>query len=120
MKAKKPTYASVRTNMQHKMNYYKTLCNQTTGAVSKCRPTPAQLYTFCKWIDKGAIIHNVTNVQLNRWAGKPKTWTVGSAKTALYHKWGKNYIKAVVWNKSGGFIVATSPTRKGQTFKFTS
>lgn len=120
MKAKKPTYANIRTNLQNKVNSYKTLCSQTTGGTAKHRPTPAQLNSFSKWIDKGAIVHNVSGAQLNRWAGKAKNWTVGSAKTTLSQKWGKSYIKAVAWNKTGGFIVATSPTRKGKSFRLSS
>jgi hypothetical protein len=120
MAAKKTTYASVRSQFQNKMNSYKTLCAQTTGGASKNRPSPTQLNTFSKWIDKGAVLQNVSNAQLNRWAGKAKNWTTGSAKTTLAGKWGKTTIKAVAPNKTGGFIVATSPTRKGKQFKFSS
>lgn len=115
--SKKTTYSSVRSNFQNKMNYYKVLWGQTTGAGSKHRPTPNQLNTFSKWIDKGASIQNVSSTQLNRWYGKQRNWTVNSAKQQLTNKYGKNYIKAVAWNKSGGFIVATSPTRDGKNFK---
>lgn len=111
---------TVRTTLQHKIKAYKTLWDQTSGTGSRSRPTPSQIQSFSKWIDKGACVHNVSFTQLNRWSGKPKNWTVGTAKTTLTSKFGKPYIKAVACNKSGGFIVATSPTRKGRTFKFTS
>jgi hypothetical protein len=117
--AKKTTYTGVRTKFQIKMNAYRTLCNQTTGGVSAHRPTPTQLSTFSKWVDKGAVIHSVTPTQLGRWSGQQqKTWTPGTVKTTLTQKFGKTYIKAVAYDKTGGFIVATSPTRGGKTFKF--
>lgn len=115
--AKKWTYSNVRSTFQTKMSSYKVLCNQTTGASAKHRATPTQLNSFSKWIEKGATIQNVTPTQLNRWAGKQHDWTVSSAKTQLTSKYGKTYIKAVTWNKAGGFIVATSSTRAGKTFK---
>ena len=78
----------------------------TTGGTAKFRPTPAQLNSFARWIEKGAIIQNVTNTQLNRWAGQSKSWTPGTVRTCLSKKFGKTCIKAVAWNKTGGFIVA--------------
>ena len=116
---KKQSYAGVRTTFENKMNAYKALCTQTTGSTSKFRPTPAQLNSFARWVDKGAIIQTVSNTQLNRWSGSPKTWTPGTVRTCLSKKFGKTCIKAVAYNKTGGFIVATSPTRKGRNFKFT-
>lgn len=116
----KTTYASVRSQFQNKMNYYKTLAAQTTGGASKNRPTPAQLNAFSKWVEKGACIQNVSSTQLNRWSGKSRNWTTGSAKTTLTSKWGKSTIKAVAPSKTGGFIVATSQTRNGKQFKFSS
>lgn len=120
--SKKTTYASVRTTFQNKANYFKTLANQTMGTPSSKRPSPAQLNSFSKWIDKGAVLQNVSNTQLNRWAGatpKSKDWSVASAKSTLAKQFGKTSIKAVAFNKSGGFIVATSPTRNGRNFRFT-
>ncbi len=115
--SKKTSLAGVRTTFQNKMNAYKVLCNQTMGGKSGHSPTPTQLKTFSKWVDKGAIIQNVSNTQLNRWAGKTKNWTVGTAKTTLCNKFGKTTIKAVAYNKSGGYIVATSPVKSGKVFK---
>jgi len=116
MATKKTNYTSIRSQFQNKMNFYKTLCAQTTGGSSKFRPTPAQLNSISKWIDKGAVLKNISNTQLNRWAGSNRNWTVGSVKTTLASKWGKSCVKAVAYNKSGGFIVATTPTRKGRSF----
>jgi hypothetical protein len=118
MAAAKTTYAGVRTKFQNKMNAYKTLCNQTTGGTSSHRPTPTQLNSFSKWVDKGAIIHSVSPTQLGRWSGQYKTWTPGTAKTALTQKFGKSSIKAVAYSSTGGFIVATTPTKGGKTFRF--
>lgn len=117
MAAKKTSYASVRSQFQNKMNYYKTLCAQTTGGSSKFRPTPTQLTSISKWVDKGATLQNVTNTQLNRWAGTNRNWTVNTAKSTITQKWGKSCVKAVAYNKTGGFIVATTNTRKNKTTK---
>ena len=67
--SKKTTYASVRANLQKKANFFKTLANQTTGPASSHRPSPSQLNSFSKWVEKGAVIQNVSQNQLNRWAG---------------------------------------------------
>jgi hypothetical protein len=115
---KKFTYPYIRYTLQNKVNAYKTLMAQTTGTPSRNRPTPTQINTFAKWIDKGAVLHNVTNAQLNRWAGKTKTWTTGSAKSTLVSKYGKNAIKFVAPNKTGGWLVATPSTYRGKPFKF--
>ena len=117
---KRTSYAGIRNQFQNKLNSYKVLCNQTTGGTSSYRPTPTQLNSFAKWVDKGAIVQNVTFTQLNRWAGCNKKWTPGTAKSTLWNRFGKTCIKAVAYNKTGGFIVATSPTRNGKSFKFTS
>lgn len=117
MSTNKNSYSAVRNNFQNKINWYRTLCNQTFGSGSSYRPTPAQLNSFAKWIDKGACVQNVSSSQLNRWCGYPKNWTVTAAKTTLSQKFGKSVIKAVAYSKSGGFIVATSPTRQGKTFR---
>ncbi len=118
MAAKKMNYTTVRSQFQNKLNAYKTLCNQTSGGSAQYRPTPQQLNSVAKWVEKGAVIQNVSSTQLNRWASKPRTnWTVGTAKTTLTGKYGKNTIKAVCSSKTGGFIVATIPTRNGKNFK---
>lgn len=124
--SKKTTYASVRANFQKKANFFKTLANQTTGSASGSRPSPSQLNSFSKWIEKGAVLQNVSKTQLNRWSAstskgktsKSKNWSVASARTTLAKQFGKSSIKAVAPNKSGGFIVATSPTRNGKNFRF--
>ncbi len=124
--AKKTTYASVRANFQNKANFFKTLANQTTGSTSGNRPSPSQLNSFSKWIEKGAVLQSVSKTQLNRWSSsaskgktsQSKSWSVASAKTTLAKQFGKGSIKAVAYNKSGGFIVATSPTRNGKSFRF--
>lgn len=120
MTSKKPTFASVRSQCQNKINAYQTVVTQTAGAGAKFRPTPSQLNTFARLIDKGAQIQRVTNSQLNRWAGRSRNWTPGAAKSVLSRKFGKSSIKAVAFNKTGGFIVATSSTRKGRPFRFSS
>jgi hypothetical protein len=117
MGTKKNSYSVVRNNIQNKMNCYRTLWNQTTGSGSSYRPTPAQLNSFSKWIDKGATLHAVTCSQLNRWCGTSRNWTVTTAKSTLANKFGKTCIKAVAYNKTGGFIVATSQTRQGKSFR---
>jgi hypothetical protein len=120
MTSKKPTFASVRSVCQNKINAFQTVVTQTAGAGAKFRPTPSQLNTFARLIDKGAQIQRVTNSQLNRWAGRNRTWTPGSVKSVLSSKFGRTCIKAVAFNKTGGFIVATTPTRKGRPFRFNS
>jgi hypothetical protein len=114
MTTKKTSYTSIRSQFQNKMNFYKTLCAQTTSGAAKNRPTPAQLNSISKWIDKGAVLKSVTNTQLNRWAGTNRNWTPNAAKSTLASKWGKSCVKAVAYNKSGGFIVATTSTQKGK------
>lgn len=119
MATKKTSFATVRSNFSNKINSYQVLLSQTSGGASKFRPTPAQLNTISRWIDKGAKLQRVSAAQLNRWAStSKKSWSPGSAKTVLAKKFGKSCIKAVACNKSGGFIVATSPTRKGRNFSF--
>jgi hypothetical protein len=117
MNTKKNSYSAVRNTFQNKINWYRTLCNQTMGAGTSYRPTPTQLSSFAKWIDKGATLQNVTATQLNRWCGGNRSWTVSAVRNTLADKFGKNCIKAVAFNKSGGFIVVTTPTRQGKTFR---
>ncbi len=115
---KKTTYQTVRSTITNKINAYKCLYGQTSGGVTKHRPTPTQLNSFSKWIDKGAVVHNVTAIQLNRWSGVKKNWTSSTAKTWLSSNYGKTCIKAVVNNKNGGFLVATTAQYKNKPFKF--
>jgi len=112
--AKKMTFSTVRNNFKNKINAY-------SGGSNKQGPTPSQLNTFGRWIEKGARLQKVTPTQLNRWAGTSRrNWTPTAAKNCLASKWGKSCIKAVTNNKTGGFLVATSSTRKGKPFRFTS
>ena len=116
--SKKTTYTSVRTNCQKKIEAFRTIINNAAPSSAKSGATATQLNSFSKWIDKGAIVQNVSNTQLNRWAGKTRKWTVGAAKTTLSGKFGKSAIKAVAPSKTGGFIVATSAIVKGRSFSF--
>lgn len=119
--AKKMTFSTVRNCFKNKINAYQTLYAQTSSGSHKQGPTPAQLNTFGRWIEKGAQLQKVTPTQLNRWAGTSRrNWTPNSAKNCLASKWGKSCIKAVTNNKTGGFLVATSSTRKGKPFRFSS
>ena len=111
-------YTSVRNNFSQRINAYRTLLGQTSGGTPKFRPTPAQLKTFAKWVEKGATLHYVTNAQLNRWAGTSRNWTLSTAKNTLTTRYGRSSIKAVAYNKSGGFLVATSSTYRGRSFRF--
>jgi len=121
MATKRTSFVTVRNNFQKKIRSYQVLLGQTSGAGTKFRPSPAQLNSISRLIDKGAKLQKVTTQQLNRWAGTRKsTWSASSAKNTLIKKFGKSCIKAVAFNKGGGFIVATSPTRKGRTFSFGS
>ncbi len=115
---KKITYPYLRNQLQNKVSAYKTLMSQTTGSSKYPRPTPTQINSFCKYVDKGASLHYVSKTQLNRWAGQSRNWTTSSCKTVLCNRYGKNAIKAVAPNKTGGWIVATMPTFKSKTFNF--
>jgi len=112
-------YTNLRTTWQQKISSYRTLCNQTQGTYSGKRPSAATLRTFDNWIGKGAIIHNVTASQINRWShtGR-KCSSATSAKSVLWHKFGKTPIKAVCKSKTGSYLVATTPMYKGKNFKF--
>lgn len=119
MPTKKTSFATVRNNFRNKINSYQVLLAQTSGGASKYTPTPMQLNSFSRWIEKGAKLQKVSAAQLNRWAGTRKSnWSATTAKSTLVKKFGKSCIKAVACNKTGGFIVATSPVRKGRTFSF--
>ena len=72
-----------------------------------------------KLVDKGAVIQTVTNAQLKRWAKAKRTISsTAGAKSVLTKKFGKSPIKAICPGKNKSFIVATSPTVKGKTFRF--
>ncbi len=113
-----PGYQSVWNSFNNKIASYKFLTNQTMGAAKFGRPTPASLNTFAKWIEKGALVHKVTAAQLKRWSHSTQSFkTVASAKSAMCQKFGKGPIKAVICNRTGGFLVATASTWKGKSFK---
>lgn len=119
MPIKKTSFATVRNNFRTKINSYQVLLAQTSGGASKFTPSPTQLNSFSRWIDKGAKLQRVSATQLNRWAGTSKSnWSATTAKSTLVKKFGKSCIKAVACNKTGGFIVATSSVRNGRTFNF--
>jgi len=117
-------YKNVSTEFQNKISSYRTLIDQTKGAAKFPRPTPATLNSFANWVNKGAIVQQVSPSQLARWA---KTTThsfnsrnpsTTSCKNVLCKKFGKTTIKAVTRSKNGWFLVATSPTHKGRAFSF--
>lgn len=119
-----PKYKGVAQTFQGKINSFKTLCNQTKGAARYTRPTPTELNSFANWINKGAVIQNVSCAQIAKWAHSAnknfntRNPTVAACKNVLAGKFGKPTIKAVCRNKSGGFMVATSATQKGRPFCF--
>ncbi|MCH7813033.1 MAG: hypothetical protein IID40_03335 [Planctomycetes bacterium] len=116
-----PGYRQVNNTFACKVESFKTLWEQTKGAVSKTRPTPATLKSFTNWINKGANVYRVTNTQIKKWCNPTHNYkTNASVKNALCTKFGKSTIKAVCSAKSGGYIVATSPTWKGKSFRFPS
>lgn len=112
-------YQQINGTFACKIRSYRTLWEQTKGAARKTRPTPATLKTFSHWIDKGANVWRITNVQINKWCKTNQTYkTTSAAKMALCHMFGKATIKAVCGAKSGGYIVATAPMCKGKPFEF--
>jgi hypothetical protein len=120
-KTRGTSYQTLRNNFQYKINSYRTLYNQTQnpqGGKYKS-PSPATLNTFANWVNKGAVVHQVTASQINRWAGTNRNCTTANAvKSVLWNKFGKTPIKAVCKAKSGNFLVAAMPTHKGKTFRF--
>lgn len=118
------TYKNVNQSFQGKINSFKTLYQQTTGSARFPRPSTSTLNTFANWINKGAVIQTCTSAQLARWArANNVTWnssnpTTSACKNVLTKKFGKSPIKACARTKSGSFMVATSPTWKGKSFKF--
>ena len=116
-----PGYTSVYNNFNNKISSYKFLTAQTTGTAKSQRPTAASLNSFGKWIEKGAIVHRVSGTQLRKWSHTTQQFkTTASAKNCIQNRFGKGPIKAVIPNKTGGFLVATAPVWKGKSFKFPS
>ena len=116
-----PGYRQANNTFACKVQSFKTLWEQTKGAASKTRPTPATLKSFTNWINKGANVYRVSNTQIKKWCHNTQNYkTNASVKNALCGKFGKSTIKAVCSAKSGGYIVATAPTWKGKSFKFPS
>jgi len=112
-------YSQINNTFACKVQSFRTLWDQTKGAVSKTRPTPTTLKSFANWINKGANVWHVSNTQVNKWCKTSQKFTTNvSVKTALCNKFGKSTIKAVCCAKSGGYIVATAPTYKGKSFNF--
>ncbi|MFQ5461739.1 MAG: hypothetical protein ACE5E5_03835 [Phycisphaerae bacterium] len=117
-------YKNVKQTFENKINSFKTLCTQTCGTAKYQRPSTTVLNSFAKWINKGAVVQTVTCAQLSKWAQvNNKTFntrnpTTAACKSILTAKFGKAPIKACARTKTGAFMVATSPTVKGKTFKF--
>ena len=115
-------YKNCCNTFANKIQSYKMLMNQTTGAARCGRPTPATLNTFANWINKGAIVQTVSTAQVSRWAKNAnknfntKMPTPASCRNVLSAKFGKTVIKAVARTKSGSFMVACAPTCKGKKF----
>jgi hypothetical protein len=110
--------------LQRKLDSFKTLFNQTKGPAKFTRPTPATINSFCNWVNKGAVVQTVSPGTIARWARlanqnfNTQNPTPSACKTVLCGKFGRTTIKAVARTKSGQFMVATSPTWKGKSFKF--
>ncbi len=112
-------YNQVCCTFESRYKYYRMLWDQTRGACRGTRPTPATLKSFANWVNKGANIWKVTNTQINKWCNTKQTFkTCASAKTALCNKFGKTAIKAITYDKSGGYLVVTPPNYHGKPFKF--
>ncbi len=117
-------WKTCNTSFGNKINSYKTLYNQTQGTAKYTRPTPGILNTFANWINKGACIQTVSCTQVAKW-GRPTKWNFNTrnpnmttCKSILWNKFGKSTIKAVARTKTGGYMVATTPTYKGKPFNF--
>jgi hypothetical protein len=112
-------YTGLRDNFQQKIDSYRTLYGETQGTTGAGRPSPTALNTFANWVNKGAVIHKVSPIQLNRWSDTSrKCTTATAAKNVLWNKFGKTPIWGVCKSKSGSFLVATAPTYKGRNFTF--
>ena len=115
-------YSNMNSTCSQKIQSWKYIYNQTRGPAKCPRPTPAQLNTFANWVNKGAVVHNVTATCVNKWANNTnknfnKT-SPTSCKNVLTAKFGKTTIKAVCRSKTGSFMVVTAPTYKGKPFCF--
>jgi len=112
-------YTNLRNTFEQKIASFRTLCTQTQGAGNP-KPTPATLNTFANWINKGAVVHNVSATQIAKWthANRTNFNTATNAKNALWKRFGKTAIKAVSIGKGNNFIVACAPTVNGKPFKF--
>ena len=117
-------YKGCCTNFNTKIQSFKTLIGQTTGAARFTRPSPAILNNFANWVNKGNIIQICSKAQVSRWAKacrknfNTRDATPTTCKNVLAAKFGKSAIKAVARTKTGSFMVVTSPTLKGRTFAF--
>ena len=112
-------YNQIYDTFETRYRSYRMLWDQTRGTCKGNRPSPATLKTFANWINKGANVWKVTNTQINKWCHTKQTFkSCATAKTALCGKFGKGTIKAITWNKTGGYLVATAPIYQGKPFKF--
>lgn len=117
-----PGYQQTFNTLDQKICAYRTLWNQTCGAATNKRPTPSTLNSIANWINKGAVLHTITRSQVARWTSTRNNPFTGnspsSVKQALCRTFGKSTIKAVCQDKTGKFIVVTSPTCNGRPFNF--
>ncbi len=117
-------YKGCCSNFHTKIQSFKTLIGQTTGAARFTRPSPTILNSFANWVNKGNIIQICSKAQVSRWAKtcrknfNTRNATPTTCKNVLAAKFGKTTIKAVARTKTGSFMVVTSPTLKGRTFAF--
>ena len=110
-------YGQIGWMFENRARSFRMLWDQTRGACKYKRPTPTTLKTFSNWINKGAYVWKVTNNQINKWCHTNQKFnTCASVKTVLGNKFGKTTIKAVTFDKSGNYLVATAPTYKGKPF----
>lgn len=117
-------YRNVCDTFTNKISSYRTLINQTKGPAKFPRPTPTTLNNFANWIEKGAVVQTCSPQQVARWARSARTNfntttpSVNACKTVLTKKFGKTAIKAVARAKNGQFMVATTQTTNGRSFRF--
>ncbi|NOS99033.1 MAG: hypothetical protein HOP29_00205 [Phycisphaerales bacterium] len=111
-------YKAVCAAFTHKIASYRTLCSQATGSAASHRPSPTTLNQFGRWIEKGAVVRQVSAAQVRRWAKAQRpVASAGAAKTALTRCFGKSAIKAVATAKANNsFLVACAPTVNGRKF----
>ena len=111
-------YGPVRTNLQNKINAYRTLyaqCNVT----GPYKPSPTTINKFANYVNKGYMLHKISGTQIAKWDKKHNpSWTITWATKCLKAKYGAA-IKALFPTGNGRtYMVATSPTWKGKPFKF--